>query len=89
MSFDINNMNEQSLAVLGSEQLITLVLSLKEENERFRQISEDFISKKYDKRLESIERKINLHQQYSVLFQISPTTIEVGGVSALPSDIAR
>ena len=64
VEFDIFNMNKESLAVLQPDQMITLVLALKEENEKFRRSSQEEMSKAYDERLEKVERELNLQKQY-------------------------
>lgn len=73
--FDINNMTQESLAELNSEQIVKLVLSLKDENDKLRSSAEEVIALKYEERLEKIEREINLSNQYS-----RRDSIEISGV---------
>ena len=73
--FDIKNMTSESLSTLQPNQMIQLVLALQGENEMLKKSCEEEISKKYDTRLEQIERDINLNSQY-----IRRDTIEVSGI---------
>ena len=53
---DINNMNQETLSTLETDQLVRMVLFLKEENEVLKKSTEEVISNKYDERLEKLER---------------------------------
>ena len=75
VEFDIFNMNKESLAVLQPDQMITLVLALREENEKFRRSSQEEMSKAYDERLEKVERELNLQKQYE-----RRSSIEITGI---------
>ena len=75
VEFTIGSMNEQSLQALQNEQLVTLVLALRDENEKLKNSAEKMISRKYNKRLERIEIEINRDKQYS-----RHDTIEIAGI---------
>ena len=82
IDFDINNMTQASLASLQADQLITLVLALKEENEIFKQSAAKIAEKKYDERLVKLEREVNKDRQH-----LRRDTIEFAGISAdIPGD---
>ena len=51
IDFDINNMTQASLATLQADQLISLVLAFREENEIFKHSAAEIAEKKYDERL--------------------------------------
>ena len=74
--FDISNMNEESLSSLQSDQLVKIILALNKENENFKKTAEDIVAKRYDERLERLEREINKDKQY-----IRRETIEFSGIS--------
>ena len=77
-SFDVQNMNAESLKQLKVEDVISLVLVLKEENDKLKHFF-DSTAKDFDKWLEAIERAINLGNQYS-----RRDTIEICGI---PRDV--
>ena len=74
--FNISNMNEESLSSLQSDQLVKIILALNKENENFKKTAEDIVAKRYDERLERLEREINKDKQY-----IRRETIEFSGIS--------
>ena len=76
---DMNNMTEATLSSLHNDQLVKLVMALKEENDKFKLNSEETLSKKYDERLERLEREINKDRQYA-----RRETIELVGI---PDDV--
>ena len=78
---DINNMNQETLSTLETDQLVRMVLFLKEENEVLKKSTEEVISKKYDERLEKLEREINRDRQYA-----RQDTIEISGINPNVSD---
>ena len=57
LTLDINNMNEQSLSALASEELIKMVLVLKDENEILKKSVDTNIAKGYEERLDFLERE--------------------------------
>ena len=65
LTLDINNMNEQSLSAQPSEELIKMVLVLKDENEILKRSVDTNIAKGYEERLEFLEREINKDKQYA------------------------
>ena len=73
--FDINNMNEQSLQNLQNDQLVRLVIALRDQNAILKNSCEEAVSRKYDERLERIEREINRDKQYS-----RRDTVEIVGI---------
>ena len=81
-TFDVNNMNEDTLKALDNNQIIHLVLSLKEENEKLKNSVDLTVAKSYDDRLEKLEREINLTKQYT-----RRDTIEITGIP-VPENLA-
>ena len=80
--FDISNISRESLASLETEQLIHLTLTLNEENEKLKKSTDESTLKKYDERLERLERELNLNKQYQ-----RRDTIEISGVPQnIPDD---
>lgn len=80
--FIINNMTQESLQNLESHQVISLVLSLKKENDNLKQHANFTVNTEYEKRLEAIEREINLSNQYS-----RRDTIEIFGIPSDTEDV--
>ena len=80
-AFNITNMNETTLASLQPDQMIRIVMTLKEENDKFRMLSEEVAVKKYDERLERLERELNLTKQYE-----RRNTIEISGIPLTVAD---
>lgn len=79
--FDIKNVTPESLSTLHPDQVIQLAIMLKEENDKLRKSSEEAIIKKYDERLEKLERELNLQNQYE-----RRNSIEISGVPASVTD---
>ena len=76
--FEINKMTQESLQSMEAQEVISLVLVLKEENDKLKIHLNPIAVNKYEERLVKIEREINLCQQYS-----RRDTIEIAGI---PSD---
>ena len=76
MSVDIENVTEESLAALNPEQLIRMVVVLHEENKKLQTNVNETVSKKYDERLERLEREVNKDKQYG-----RRDSIEIVGIS--------
>ena len=74
-SFDINNITAETLAALNLQQIIRVALTLKEENQKLLVHANDDLAKKYDERLERLERELNLQKQYE-----RRTCIEITGI---------
>ena len=79
--FDINRMTEQSLSTLANEQIISLVLKLKDENDKLKKSADESIAKAYDERLEKLEREINMDRQYH-----RKGTVEISGIPSCVPD---
>jgi hypothetical protein len=73
--FDIHNMSAVSLAELDTQDIIKLVLALKEENKKLLADVNVGTAQKYDDRLEKLEREMNLTKQY-----IRRDCIEITGI---------
>ena len=81
IDFDINNMTQASLATLQADQLISLVLALREENVIFKHSAAEIAEKKYDEILVKLEREVNKDRH------LRRDTIEFVGISAdIPDD---
>ncbi len=75
MSF-IHDLTAEKLTTMEPNQLIQLTLALKEENERLITLANDeTTSKRYDERLERLERELNLQKQYE-----RRSSIEISGI---------
>ena len=80
-NFNINNMTADSLGRLPPGDVIKLALALKEENQKLLVLTTDELAKKYDERLERLERQLNLQNQYE-----RRTSIELSGIPASVGD---
>ena len=74
-NFDINTVTAESLQQLQPQQMIQLVLALKEENQKLLQNAHEEVTKKYEERFVRLERELNLQQQYE-----RRTCIEITGI---------
>ena len=63
-NFDINNINATTLASIQQKDLIKIIFTLTDENEKFKTLATDGLVKKYEERLQKLERDINLNNQY-------------------------
>ena len=74
--FNIQEMTQESLSALESQQLVTIVMALKEENDTLKKNTDIIISNKYDERLERLQKEINKDRQY-----LRRDSIEIVGIS--------
>ena len=82
MSINIKDMSHESLTALDTQQLADMVLFLYKENETLKVNVDDTVLKKYELRLEQLEREVNKDKQY-----IRRETIELVGIdSSVPDD---
>ena len=75
MSIDINNLNQDSLAILDNAELINMVLVMSGELNKLKK-SERVDMSDCEKRLEKLEREVNKDRQYS-----RRDSIEIAGIS--------
>ena len=80
--FNFNEINAESLALLQPNQIIQLVLTLKEENQKLLSTATEEITKKYDERFERLERELNLQKQYE-----RRSCIEITGIPKSVEDV--
>ncbi len=71
----IQELTYDKLKDMERDQIILLTLALKEENKKLISSANDEIAKKYDERLERLERELNLQKQYE-----RRTSIEISGI---------
>ena len=76
MALDFSNMSRDSLATLQHDQLIAMVLALHESNEKLKKSSDKMTSRKYDLKLEQLQREMNKTKQH-----IMRDTITITGIS--------
>ena len=81
MSLDLNNLSREQLVSLDSERLITMVLALYDANKTLKDSADDLTSRKYDLRLERLEREMNKTKQY-----IRRDSIEIMGMDVAIDD---
>ena len=81
MSLDLNNLSREQLVSLDSERLITMVLTLYDANKTLEDSADDLTSRKYDLRLERLEREMNKTKQY-----IRRDSIEIMGMDVAIDD---
>ena len=80
--FDINTATADSLAQLHPDQIIKIVLALKDENKKLLENANEIVAKEYNERFERLERELNLQKQYE-----RRTSIEITGIPAsVPDD---
>ena len=63
---DINfeTATEEELAALGPQQLANIIMKLCVENKQLKQSVDPEVAKRYDERLENLEREVNKNKQY-------------------------
>ena len=81
MSLDLNNLSREQLVSLDSERLITMALTLYDANKTLKDSADDLTSRKYDLRLERLEREMNKTKQY-----IRRDSIEIMGMDVAIDD---
>ena len=76
MALDFSNLSRDHLATIQHDQLVGMVLALHEANEKLKNSADEVVSRKYDRKLEQLEREINKTKQ-----DIRRDTIEISGIN--------
>ena len=78
---DLENATEEELAALGPQQLANIIMKLCVENKQLKQNVDPEVAKRYDQRLENLEREVNKNKQY-----LRRESIEFVGISTNVKD---